>query len=571
MHERRPLGRFLGLAAAALIPVSAGCPPGADSAADLGGADLAAGQATDMAVVQHSAADVAACESALAMQWQTQPPVVGLSSTSAIQSYAKVLGTLMANFSVPGGAVAVTRNGQLVLALGLGMADREEQQPAQPDSLFRLASLSKQLTSVAILKLVEAGKLGLDDKALPYLADLTPLPGRTVNPQLAQITIRNLLQHTGGWNRDKTFDPMFYSATIAAALGEPGPATCSDVIRYMLDQPLTYTPGTTYCYSNFGYCMLGRIIERVTSQKYEAQVQSSVLFPVGAARMRIGATLLTGRADGEVRYYDFPGAGLASSVFPGMTGQVPWPYGGWYLEAMDSHGGWLASPVDMLRYQLAIDGQPTPPDVIASGSRTQLLANPGVPSCTASGGTTPTDPSSWYGLGFSVNDSGNYWHTGSLDGTSTEDVIASNGFAWSAFFNTRPQNSDTFGSRLDQRLWDALGGAKDWSATDLFAQYGSLSAWMSEAAYRGLLDSATASGQYPAQLQGRQAGSGVELRVHFAPVPGAAKVQSAYGLDCIDYRARDAELAAQGYHAASLQSFRDGQGQRRYQLTWVAN
>src|SRR5260221_77047 len=79
---------------------------------------------------------------------------------------------------------------------------------------------------------------------------------------LSQIRLRNLLQHTGGWNRDTDGDPMFLSKTIAQALAEPGPASCEDTIRYMLDKPLRYTPGTTMCYSNFGYCVLGRVVEK---------------------------------------------------------------------------------------------------------------------------------------------------------------------------------------------------------------------------------------------------------------------------------------------------------------------
>src|SRR5262249_26248633 len=155
------------------------------------------------------------------------------------------------------------------------------------------------------------------------------------------------------------------------------------------------------------------------------------------------------RADNEVLYYPYPGQPLTTSVFPSVSGLVPWPYGGWYLEAMDSHGAWIASPVDLLRFQVRVDGRATPPDLLQPSSEAEMHANPQVPSCNADGSTNPTDPGYWYGFGWQVNQYGNYWHTGSLDGTATEDVIASNGFSWAAFFNTRPADGTFFG-RLDR-------------------------------------------------------------------------------------------------------------------------
>ncbi|HXO20807.1 MAG TPA: serine hydrolase domain-containing protein [Thermoanaerobaculia bacterium] len=181
-----------------------------------------------------------------------------------LASFDRIVPSLMAKWGVPGAAVAVVQEGRLILARGYGWADREARQPVQPDSLFRIASLSKSLTSAAILQLVEEGKLRLDDKAFDLLKDLRPRAGARVNPQLRQITLRNLLQHSGGWDSGKSFDPMFRSREIAGAMGVPTPAGPEAIVRYMLDQPLQFTPGTAYAYSNFGYCVLGRVIEKVT-------------------------------------------------------------------------------------------------------------------------------------------------------------------------------------------------------------------------------------------------------------------------------------------------------------------
>src|SRR5262249_59734112 len=129
-------------------------------------------------------------------------------------------------------------------------------------------------------------------------------------------------------------------------------------------------------------------------------------------------------------------------------------------------------PVDLPRSQVRIAGRPAPADLLADASLAALAANPHVPTCNDDGTTNPDDGIYWYGLGLLENKYGNAWHTGSLPGTTTEDVIASNGYSWAAFFNSRPRRSDDFFKRLDGDLWTALDGATDLAGGDLFDQYG---------------------------------------------------------------------------------------------------
>ena len=160
-------------------------------------------------------------------------------------SYDQAFADFMRKYAIPGGAVAVLRDGELIYARGFGYADVENKTPVQPDVLFRIASVSKPITSAAIMKLVEEGKLTLDDRVAPYIAHLTPAPGVTVDPRWEQITIRQLLNHTGGWDRAKPdggFDPMFRPAIAAAAVGAPAPASAETVIRYMKGMPLDFNP-----------------------------------------------------------------------------------------------------------------------------------------------------------------------------------------------------------------------------------------------------------------------------------------------------------------------------------------
>jgi len=143
----------------------------------------------------------------------------------------------------------------------------------------------------------------------------------------------------------------------------------------MLSQPLQYAPGTTYDYSNFGYCVLGAVIEKITGMPYDAYVRANVLMRPGASGIIQGRSLAAQRADEEVTYYDYPGAGQAVSVFPTGPQQVPWPYGGFYLEAMAAHGAWIASPVDFLRFQAWLDGRANPSSPMLTPSSLAALTS----------------------------------------------------------------------------------------------------------------------------------------------------------------------------------------------------
>src|SRR5918992_3117718 len=199
--------------------------------------------------------------------------------------YDQKIPSLMRKYAIPGGAVAVLRDGKLIYARGFGYAEVENKTPVQPDALFRIASVSKPITGVAIMKLVEEGKLQLDDRVAPFIAHLTPAPGATVDPRWEQITIRHLLNHTGGWDRTKPnggFDPIDRPAIAATAGNAPPPASAETMIPYMKGMPLDFNPGEKFAYSNFGFIILGRVIERVSGMPYKDFVRARVLEPVGA-------------------------------------------------------------------------------------------------------------------------------------------------------------------------------------------------------------------------------------------------------------------------------------------------
>ena len=394
------------------------------------------------------------------------PPTAGGVAVSGeavpgMESVDAVIGALMRRWEIPGGAVAIVKDGKLVYARGFGTADGTAGGTPAPDALFRIASLSKPITAVAVLKLVEAGKLRLDQPAFALLGDLKPPAGATVDPRLAQITVRHLLQHSGGWDRAASFDPMFRPTEAAQAVGAASPASAESVIRYMLGQPLDFAPGTRYAYSNFGYAVLGRVIERASGTSYEQYVRTEVLAPMGIARMRVGASQSAGRAPGEVRYFD---PATTTSVFPGGGGGVPWPYGGFHLEAMDAHGGWIASTADLLRFVTAVDALPTRPDVLQRATIDLMTAKPASPLWDGS--------AAHYGMGWLVRPAeGNWWHDGSLPGTASILVRTGSGMAWAALFNARAMRpNSSFESELDGAMWQAVRGVTAWPTHDLFTR-----------------------------------------------------------------------------------------------------
>ena len=376
--------------------------------------------------------------------------------------------------NIPGGALAVVKDRRLVYTRGYGWADRENKIPVKPASLFRIASVAKPFTAVAVLKLVEEDNLSLDARVFDLLASGTDAPKPTVgkpDERLKQITVQHLLHHTGGWDRDKSFDPMFRARQIAKALGIASPPAPRDIIRYMLGQPLDFDPGTRYAYSNFGYCILGRVIAKIAGVSYEKFVPEKVLAPIGTKRMRIGASLEDNRADGEVRYYT-PHNETAENVFDEKPRQVPGPYGGFCLESMDAHGGWIASAVDLARFAAAFhDPEHCPllkPETIRA-----LHAPPAPPVSRNDDGSLKDH---YYGCGWLVRPVGtdgrvNYWHTGSLPGTCTLLVRRWDGLSWAVLFNQRSEDDRLPDNEIDPALHRAADAVTEWPKFDLFRQY----------------------------------------------------------------------------------------------------
>ncbi len=406
---------------------------------------------------------------------KSDPPdpaaIVNGKSDPRLASFDRMIEGFMREHHVPGCALAVTDRGRLVHARGYGCADVATRQEVTPSSLFRIASISKPITAVAVLQLVQRDKLSLDAKVFDLL-DHEPLPGQEarIDERLKSITVRHLLQHRGGFDRDKSFDPMFRSVEFAQTAGTAPPAGPNEVIRSMLTQPLDFDPGARYAYSNYGYCLLGRVIEAVSGQTYEDYVTQEVLAPIGIHSMRIGKTRLEGRAKNEVRYYD-PRKG--PSVFADdLDQQVPSTYGAWHLEAMDAHGGWLASAVDLARFAAAFD-DPRSCKLLDRETIQTMFARPeGLAGYEEDGNPKPF----YYSCGWmnrpEANSGTNHWHAGSLPGTATILVRRHDGRNWVLLFNARmsPQVSN-LAKAADPLIHQAANQVREWPEEDLFDDF----------------------------------------------------------------------------------------------------
>lgn len=331
----------------------------------------------------------------------------------------------MQQFDIPGMQVAFVRGDRTLYVGTFGVASRETRVPVRADSLFRIASNSKAFTSAAIFLLVQSGRLSLQDRV--FAPDGVLRQYAAIGDQrewLHAITIHELLTHTeGGWSNDGN-DPMFE---------QPG-MDHDALIRWTLrTHRLQNAPGTRYAYSNFGYCVLGRVIEHVGGQPYPQFVREHVMRPAGITDMRIGVKT---PAPNEVRYY---GQGNGN------------PYG-FPVARMDSHGGWIGTAHDEARFLACLfspqDNEGTPPIISAESLRTM---------------TTGTQANPGYACGLAVNREGNAWHAGALPGTMSLMVHTRSGMTWGAVCNSQPK-TDAAAGRLDAMLWQIARSVPQWRA-----------------------------------------------------------------------------------------------------------
>ncbi len=410
--------------------------------------------------------------SAAAVMVATLAVIAGPSSAQQDDAFGAInrrVEAVLQKRNLPGATVAISRGGRLLFAGGYGLADREAGQRMTPATLMRIASVSKVVTAIGVLRLVDEHRLDLDAKVFGVLGS-PPLPsGAAFDPRIDTITVRQLMQHTAGW-QSETRDPFLRELNhdIAEAMNVPLPADCPTVIQYMRGRPLGFDPGTHFAYANLNYCILGRLIERVSGQSYVDYIQEHVLKPSGITRARLARTLLNERLDGEARYYvpapETPSAISDSGEF------VPWPYGGFSIEIMDSFGGLVMSSVDLLRLLAAIEGRRGKAAALSDTLLSQLQAPPPPPASQ--------DAPFYYGLGFWVRplpDGNAFWlHNGYLPGNLSYVVRSPAGFSAAVLTNGSPPSDGVINvviGELERALIDGATEIKQWPDEDQFDRF----------------------------------------------------------------------------------------------------
>lgn len=397
---------------------------------------------------------------------QTDVPTPTMSHCDqAVQSF-------LSTYGIPGATLAVAKDGALVYARAFGHADLAGNESTQPHHLFRIASVSKPITSIAIMKLIEEQEFTLTSKVFgpggllenhPYLSNVSYTDSR-----LGDITVQHLLEHIAGWDRDLDCvqepatpydyaighcDPIGFPLYVTHQLGETNPVREEVLIRFLMEKGLDFTPGTNYAYSNIGFLVLGEIIAQVSGQSYEAYLQNEILAPLGICDMHIGSNLL---ADKRRREAEYQGNGYQTLSCYDTGNLVPWEYGGFSVEAMDAHGGWIATARDLVRLLSAVDGFSSCPDILSAATLDEM--------------TTVSDQNSTYAKGWAVNQFGNWWHTGAIDGTASVWVRSNGGYLWAFITNKRiiGNQANQFWSDLDLLPWNCIQNTSTWPEHDLF-------------------------------------------------------------------------------------------------------
>ncbi len=317
----------------------------------------------------------------------------------------------MSQHGIRGAQVAIVRFEKLVYYRSFGLANEDAAEPVGPDSRFRIASVSKPITVLAISKLVADRKLSMNDKVFGDGGILGTQYGTPpYSAAIERITVNHLVEHTSGFTNDP-YDIMFDAIDLSH----------EDLINRVLDErAYSGSPGSTYYYSNFGYSLLGRVIEEVTDMTYEDYVREEVLEPMGITQMVIGGDTEAERLPNEVKYY--------STWFDPYA--LP-------VNRMDSHGGWVASAKDLARFATGTDTRSIVPDLLEFGDGQSYLLN------------------------------GSYGHFGALAGTqSIISVNTTNSFA--VVFNSGNANFDAVLRAMNQLVHDEINARTTWPDENLF-------------------------------------------------------------------------------------------------------
>jgi len=302
------------------------------------------------------------------------PPQMSLGATVDALAHAQ-----MQQYGIPAMTIALAKQGSMLYLQAYGLSDLTAQTPAQRTTIFEIGSITKQFTAVLIMKLVEHGKLNLDDSMPGYLPQYGFVPA---------ITVRMLLNHTSGLADFTNFPQL--GQWITNGVSE------STVLTAVSQAGLQFKPGTQYAYSNSNYFVLGSIIESLTNQSYAANLAQYIFQPLSLSST----------------YYQLPPPNLSATGYTNNgSGLVPAQL--WNRSAAFAAGALSSNVYDLIAWDSAlIRGK-----VVSEASFQQMTTPNGFP--LDSQGDS-------YGFGLVVgrfNGRPIIWHTGQIGGFYAENVV----------------------------------------------------------------------------------------------------------------------------------------------------
>ena len=359
-----------------------------------------------------------------------------MSDTASLSKLDRDMRTFMQRWQIRGLELAITRNDSLVYAKGYGKADEDE--PMRPGTLMRVASVSKLLTAAGIMKLVEQGKVRLDEKVFgpEGILNDTEFTENLAEKAYREITVEQLLRHEGGLSIRRG-DPMFTTRDLMNIYRLKEAPDQNKLTEIAVKRRLSYQPGKGHEYSNFGYLLLSMIIERKTGTDYEEWMQQNVLHPAGCEDFHLAHNTYEERYPGETRYY-MQDNDPKVPKYDNSPDSVVRCYGGNNIRALKGAGAWVCSAPELARFVASIDGKPQVPDILSAKSIRRM---------------TTTGDEHKFGLGWNSASPEKGWlRTGSLSGTSAYVCLFPDGECWIVISNTHAWKGPRFSKYLNSYI-----------------------------------------------------------------------------------------------------------------------
>lgn len=364
-----------------------------------------------------------------------------MSDSPQLEDMENKIKRYLLRWEINGAQIAVTRNDSLLYVKGFGWADMEKKQEMQPSNIMRLASVSKLLTAVGVMRLAEVGTLKLSDHVFGPKGILndTAFTNAIKDQRYLDITVEQLLRHKAGFTTGAG-DPMFSTRYIMMQNRLTTPPDNNTLMKILLKRRLGFTPGTAKRYSNVGYTLLSMIIEKKTHMSYEDYMRRFVFEPAGCYDFHIAGSYEKDRRKNEVKYYMHKGSEPVYE-YNNSGRMVEKCYGENDIPNLKGAGAWCASAAELSRLVASIDLLPGVKDILSKKSVEFM---------------TREMPDHDFSIGWNFCPKGRPWiRTGSLSGTSALVLRYPDGECWILITNTSTWKGHGF-SNDTMRLFERL-------------------------------------------------------------------------------------------------------------------